>query len=128
MADIDDTIDVHCVDDFLPTMPTVRGRVALAQRLTRRLTTRRGQIPYWPEFGYDIRDALLSKKDPQRIESDVEDECGKDEQIEAVKATLTMVGTSGDLLIQGSDADGPFEFTMPIKDAVISLGALLENG
>jgi hypothetical protein len=127
MADIDDTIDLYCVDDFLPTMPAVSGRVALAQRLCRRLTTRRGQIPWWPEFGYDIRNALLSKQDPQRIAAEVEAECEKDEQVLDVRAKVTIEGTSATLLLFVADADGPFEFTLTISQAAVQLSGLLET-
>jgi hypothetical protein len=126
MADIDSTIDLYGVEDFLPTMPAVSGRVALAQRLARRLTMKRGQFPWWPNDGYDIRNALLSKREPHRIAADVEEECEKDEQVEAVKATLTVEGTNATLRLLVADADGPYEFTMTISEAKVSLGPLLE--
>src|SRR5689334_4803755 len=126
MADIDDTIDLHCVEDFLPTMPAVSGRVALAQRVARRLTTRRGQIPYWPEFGYDVREALLSKRDPKRIASDIEAECEKDEQVEKAQADVNIVGTECTIALTIADANGPFEFTLTIGQARVVLSDLLE--
>lgn len=124
---IDDTIDVHCTDDFLATMPSVRGRTALAQRLLRRLTTPRGRFIYWPDFGYDVRTALLSKKSPDQIGSDVEAECLKDEQVEQVTATVSIDGTSADIQLAVTDADGEFEFTLTIGQAATTLSDLLET-
>lgn len=123
---VDATIDVHCTDDCLPTMPTVRGRLALAQRLLRRLTTPRGRFVYWPDFGYDVRTALLSKKTPDQIGSDVEAECLKDEQVEQVTATVTINGTGASIRLAVADADGEFEFTLTIDQARATLSELLE--
>lgn len=123
---IDDTIDVHCDTDFLPTMPSVRGRLALAQRLLRRLTTPRGRFIYWPDFGYDVRTALLSKKSPDQIASDVEAECLKDEQVEHITATVVTGGASAEIRLAVADADGEFEFTMSIDQARATLSDLLE--
>lgn len=127
MSDLNDTIDVHCVDDFLPSMPAVSGHVALAQRLARRLTTPRGRLPYWPEFGYDLRQVLLSKRSPHVVAAAVEAECLKDEQVESVEATLSVVGTAMILVLAVADAGGPFEFTLTITEAAATLSDLLET-
>lgn len=123
---IDDTTDVHCTDDFLPTMPVVRGRVALAHRLVRRLTTPRGRFVYWPDFGYDVRTALLSKKPPDQIGSAIEAECLKDEQVEHVAATVVLDGAAARIRLAVVDADGEFEFTLTIDQARATLSDLLE--
>lgn len=123
---LDATIDVYCIDDFLPTMPAIRGREALMHRLARRLTTPRGRFIYWPDFGYDIRTALLSKKTPDQIANDVEAECLKDEQVEQVVATVSIDGTAAVIRLAVADADGPFEFTLTITEARATLSDLLE--
>lgn len=127
MPDLDSTIDVHCLDDFLPTMPTIRGREALLQRLYRRLTTPRGRFFPWPDFGFDVRAALLSKMSPSRIATEVQAECLKDEQVFQVEAVVNMTGNAATLQVSVMDDDGPFQFTMTIDEARVQLNDLLES-
>lgn len=128
MADIDDTIDVHCLDDFLPTMPSVSGRTALVHRLVRRLTTKTGRFPFWKDFGFDLRDALLSKASPGFITSQVQIECLKDEQVATCSARLQETGRGAfKLTISLTDASGPFEFTMDIHTATQELNVKIQE-
>jgi hypothetical protein len=129
MADIDSTIDVHGLGDFLPTMPAVAGREALVQRLVRRLTTPRGRFIFWPNFGWDVREALLSKAQPSVVATNVQLECEKDEQVESCVAEVTRDAAGNNFLkVTVTDADGPFEFTMTISQAGQFLNARLSEG
>ncbi len=123
MADIDATTDVYCIDDFDPTMPTVSGRVALVQRLARRLQTPTGKFPFWdPDDGFDVLQVLLSKASPGFITSQVQIQCLKDEQVETCSATLILTAPNTyKLTVAVTDADGPFTFTMDISTAKESL-------
>lgn len=131
MADIDSTVDLHCVTDFLPHMPTVSGRTALAHRLARRLTTPRGRFPFWPDFGTDLRQYLLTKASPSQIAAAAEAECMKDEQTESVEVTvsqLDLVKRDLSIDISVTDAAGPFAFTLTITDAAATLVGLQASG
>jgi len=126
MADltkIEGTIDVFCVEDFLPDMPPVSGRTACAHRLARRLTTSRGRFPWWPNFGTDLRQYLLGKATPQAIASAAESECLKDEQVDSVRvrAEVQNSGRRIHLAIEVTDAEGPYVFTLTITDAAATL-------
>lgn len=129
MADltkIDGTVDLFCVADFLPDMPTVSGRTALAHRLARRLQTPRGRFPWWPTFGTDLRAFLLSKTTPSTVASAAESECLKDEQVDSVevKAEFLSAGRTLHLTINVTDAAGPFVFTLTIDEAIATLSKL----
>lgn len=126
---INGTTDVWCVDDFKSTMPMVFGREALAQRLMRRLTTRPGQLPFWPNDGLDVRDYLLSKANISNIPGAVEAECLKDEQVEdvSVQSSISDDGRSLTLRILIEDAQGPFTFTMTVDDAQTRLVELINS-
>lgn len=129
MADltkIEGTVDIDCVDDLKPHMPSVSGRLALAQRLARRLTTPRGRLPFWPNFGTDLRQFLLSKTRSEQISAAAEDECVKDEQVESVTIQTEILrdGRELNLTIFVTDAEGPFRFTLEIADAKANLLAL----
>lgn len=123
LSDISATVDIYCIDDFLPDMPVVTGRTALAHRLARRLQTPRGRFPWWPNFGTDLRQYLLSKAKPTAIASAAEAECLKDEQVEDVTCFVEVLngGRSMRVVIQITDADGPFVFTLEISQAAETL-------
>lgn len=126
MADltkIDGTTDISCVQDFLPDMPVVSGRTALAHRLARRLQTPRGRFPFWPNFGTDLRAFLLTKASATSIASAAESECLKDEQVDSVtaKAEFLNFGRALHLTLLVTDAAGPFVFTLTIDEAIATL-------
>ncbi len=123
MADIDATIDVDCDEDFKPDMPSVSGRVALGQRLKRRLTTKTGRWPFAnPDDGFDLLEMLLSKASTGWIADQVQIQCLKDEQVESALAAIETTGSNSYFLrVALRDADGPFEFTMAINVATQEL-------
>jgi hypothetical protein len=115
---LEETIDIDCVDDFKAHMPTVSGRVALMQRLARRLSTPRGKLPFWPNFGTDMSQFLLSKVPDARISNAARTECLKDEQVEDCTVVVEHPdSTSLRLVITVLAGDGPFTFTMTISEA-----------
>jgi len=129
MADltkIDGTVGLFCVSDFKPDMPRVSGRQALACRLSVRLQTVRGRFPWWPTFGTDLRQFLLSKTSASVVASAAESECLKDEQVEnvEVKAEFLNNGRALHLTLNVTDAAGPFVFTLTIDEAIATLSAL----
>ena len=123
LSNIDGTVDLFCVEDFRPEMPTVSGRVALAHRLARRLQTPRGRFIFWPNFGTDLRAFLLTKTPALVIASAAEAECSKDEQVQSVSvnAEVQLGGRQLHLVILVTDAAGPFQFTLTIDEAVATL-------
>jgi hypothetical protein len=124
MSTLDNTIDTHCAGDFLPHMPQVRGITALAQRLLRRFQTPRGRFFAWPDFGTDLREFLLANVPADRVATAAASEALKDEQIESVDASATYEGRAVRLVLTVTTAEGPFDFTMTISEAVVSLIAL----
>ena len=128
LSKIEGTVDIFCVEDMRPDMPQVSGRTACAHRLARRLTTPRGRFPWWPKFGSDLRQYLLSKATPEAIASAAESECLKDEQVDSVKvrAEVQDSGRRIHLVIEVTDAAGPYVFTLTITDAAANL-IILQN-
>lgn len=126
---INGTTDVDCLEDFKANMPIVRGRRALVQRLARRLITPRGKLPYWPNYGTDLRQFLLSKVGPGAIAQAAHKECMKDEQVEncSVRPDVTDSGRMIVLDIEVEDATGPFSFTLSITEAALNLVRLQEQ-
>jgi len=113
--------------DMQAHAPHVTGIKAVAQRLRRRLTTRRGTFPWWPNYGTDIRQYLLSKTPAWRIAKDVEIELVKDEQVLAVGVGVEFLdnGRRIRLVIAVACSEvRDFRFTMDITQAAGQLVAL----
>jgi hypothetical protein len=125
---IENTTDVHCDGDFLPHMPEVSGRVALAQRLLRRLSTRQGALPYWADQkSLDLRDYLLSAHPPERISREVSAVCLDDEQVEQGSTEASVLGQQVTTELQIVDAAGPFRLTLTASDAAVNLVRLQQE-
>lgn len=118
---LSETIDIDCVSDIKPHLPTASGRLALAQALARRLQTPRGKAPWWPNYGTDVQQFVLAKVRPSIISAAVRAECLKDERVESVDLTVSVDGNATRLDIQVTDAEGPFTFTLSITEAAASL-------
>lgn len=123
LTKIENTTDVWCLDDFLPHMPEIRGRTALAHRLARRWTCPRGRIPWLPNHGTDLRQFMLTHASPSAIAQAAKAEALKDEQVEDIQIAVEVLdsGRQLELRPEVTDADGPFTFTLTITEATLTL-------
>lgn len=129
MGSLAQTVDLDLDADMQPHAPVVTGTLAVARRLRRRLTTRRGTFPWWPQFGTDLRQYLLSKTPAWRIAKDAEFELLKDEQVDAVAIGLELLDNGRRIRLVIAVACSSvknFRFTMDITQAAGSLVALQE--
>lgn len=126
LTDISNTVGIWSLGDFHPDMSTVSGETALIHRLIVRLQTPRGRFKWWPNFGTDIAQFLLSKATPQQIASAAQSECLKDEQARDAKASVivTDAGRKITLTIQIVATTGPFVFTLAVTQAATDLISL----
>lgn len=123
LSKISATVGLWSLGDFKPDMPTVRGATALIHRLCVRLSTPRGRFPFWPDFGTDLAQFLLSKTTPQQIASDAQAECLKDEQVSQANVAVTVSdrGRKINLSIRIVTSTGPWAFTLDVTDARLTL-------
>lgn len=123
LTDISATTGIWCLTDFRPEMTVVSGRTKLLQRLVVRLQTARGRFPWWPNFGTDLRQFLLTKARASAIAAAAEAECLKDEQVDDVqaRAEIQLEGKEIRLGLTVLDAEGPFSFTLQIEQAKLTL-------
>lgn len=129
MATLDETVDLDLDGDMQPHAPTVSGTMAVARRLRRRWTTRGGTHPWWPQFGTDLRQYLLSKTPAWRIAKDAEFEALKDEQVDAISMLVEILDSGRRIRMRGivvCSAIRNFRFTMDITEAAGTLVALQE--
>jgi hypothetical protein len=122
-TDISQTKGFWSLGDFRPTMPLVSGRTALIHRLCVRWQTPRGRFPWWPNFGTDLTQYLLSKTSPSAIAAAAEAEGRKDEQVERIQVTAATEdsGRRIRLSVVVVDSAGPFRFTLTVDQAALTL-------
>lgn len=126
---LNQTRDLHLDMDMTFEAYEVSGVRALAERLLRRITTSKGMFEWWPNDGYDARDALLSKIPPWKIKAAIENECMKDEQVVSIVATVTVSadGRTMTVLLNVTTEQGDYDFTMGITQAAATLIALQKS-
>lgn len=121
------TLD-ETVDFTLETMfPTVVGLEALGLRLARRLETPRGWFEGHPDDGTDLRQYLLDHATPSEIAAAAVAECRKDEQVEYVRATVTVLDEGKRIqlaLAVLATSGGSAVFTLTATAAAVSLVSL----
>lgn len=114
-------LDLAASFDLDPGMQEAKTpRQILAQAIVRRLITPRGFVIDDPLYGYDVRSFLSddrSQKQLRLMKSQVEQELLKDERILQAIATVTFFQTTLNIVIQITDADGPFPLILNV-DAV----------
>lgn len=129
MGLLDVTRDLALEADMAPHAPEVVGTRAVAQRLRRRLVTRRGTWPWWPTFGTDLRQFLLSKVPAWRIAKAAEAELAQDEQVQGVVVQAEVLDGGRRIrlriFVKSSEVRN-FNFTMDITEAAATLLALQE--
>ncbi len=130
MGTLAQTRDLALDGDMQPHAPDAVGTMAVAQRIRRRLTTRRGTHPWWRSYGTDLRQYLLSKVSPWRIAQDAKDEILKDEQVQECSVAVQLLDGARRIrlfITVVSSAVRSFRFTMDITQAAGSLVALQES-
>ena len=115
--------DFLCVEDIDPNLTVVSGRTCLAQALTRRLMCQRGQLFYDENYGTDVRQFVNSVSRDSVVSQAVENECLKDERVQAVTCTVTRSndGETFELSLQITDLDGEFPLTVAVSSLTVEL-------
>jgi len=91
--DLDYGTDISCTDDLNPNLTLVEGTAALAQALQRRLSTPRGRLYRYPDYGYDLRHRVAIEESTSETQRGIEAECLKDERAREARATVVLVDT-----------------------------------
>ncbi len=121
----DANVSVWLEADFLREMPAVTGRLAVALRLLRRLSTPRGLFPWWPNEGLNVAKYLNSKTPTWVMRAEIKAECLRDEEVEDVGVIPTIIKSSvGNLVnleISVVTKDDRFDFIMTATEASANL-------
>ena len=130
MADLGS--DFYCVSDLDPSMRVVSGREGLAQALARRLGSPPESLFYDRPYVFDLEELLRGAHTPFAIQQKVQNEMLADERVQEVRTEVTQKqagdeGISADqigsfeVLVEATDSDGPFKFTIDVSAAGIDV-------
>lgn len=111
--------------DIDPSLSTVKGRRATAERIARRWYDLAGSLWYDRDYGKGLEAYLNAAIPESDIAGQLEDEALKDEQIEDCAVTVTRTGESLRILGRLVDANGPFDFTVEVSR--LNARVLMEN-
>lgn len=111
-------LDVSTFPGLDVTGRNLTGSRVVAEACLRRLITPRSALRYDPDYGYDLRDLLnddVTDADLRRHALSAELELEKDERIDTVSVTLTLVGFNLTVAISGTLSNAAsFDLTLAI--------------
>jgi phage baseplate assembly protein W len=119
-------IDTSSFPDLDPSFSALTDQRVVAEALTRRLTTPRGALPFYPDYGTDVRGWLNESVTQARLSEwrrAVQRECEKDERVASADASLAYNQQSQTLSISvaGTTADGPFALVLSVTSVTVTL-------
>jgi hypothetical protein len=104
--------------DLSASLSEQYGRLALADAIVRRLTTERGGLPDYPQYGFDVSSLIGTIIEPSSVAQRVLAQVRAEEEVS--RASLD-IETSADnstinLKLQIVSGDGPFPLTISVSD------------
>jgi hypothetical protein len=126
-----DTDGVLDVTDTLDEVPA-NSPVGISQALARRYQTPRGTLPTDLTYGRDVRAYInrgMTLADVREIEGELRGEALKDDRIDEVQVTVTLVGLSElriNVLVTPADpvTGGPFSLTLAATPSSVLVEAI----
>lgn len=115
--------------DLDPSLSLQSGERALGDAILRRLTTPRGGLPDYPEYGFDVSSLIGRTLTPNAIAQRVLEQVRAEEEVEDASLDISTSddGTAVTLKIKVLSAEGPFELTLAI-DEVGEVAIIPEEG
>lgn len=116
---------MSCITDLSGDGRLVSGNIVIAEAIARRLSTPRGRLIGYPDYGFDISqyiNADMSPRDIASLRSSIEAECLKDERVSEaeVSAVLDSVGVLT-LTIKLVANDTELTLVLSVSDVTIDL-------
>lgn len=118
--------DVLCFPDLDGTFTVVGDGRVLSEALARRLSTPRGSLPFYPDYGFDVRAFLnesMSADDIYRFKAGVERECEADERVLSADASVSFEANASRLRLSVivTTASGEYRFTLLVTQLTAEL-------
>lgn len=127
MTTIATPVDADGVVDLDPAFRLVSGRLALAQAIARRITTRAGllaRIGDDPAYGIDVRESLGADTDDRTafaIAAEVQAEVMRDERVRGADVSAALADGVVILTILLADAIGPFRLVLAVSAVTVEI-------
>lgn len=129
MTTIATPVDADGVVDLDPAFGLVSGRLALAQAIARRITTRAGllaRIGDDPAYGIDVRESLGADTDTDdrtafAIAAEVQAEVMRDERVRGADVSAALADGVVILTILLADAIGPFRLVLAVSAVTVEI-------
>lgn len=123
---IDYGTDISTFSDLDPSFAPIVGKRVLAEAIARRLSTRRGGLPYDLNYGTDVRSWLnesMSTDAASRCAQACEAEASKDERVYSADAQVTFELATSRLTIRMSvqSGEGPFALVLSVSAVSVEL-------
>lgn len=109
-------------DDLDPALTMQTDRRALADAIIRRLTTARGGLPDYPQYGFDVSSLIGSVVTPNAVAQRVLEQVRAEEEVEEASCDVTQStdGTTLTITIKVVSSVGPFDLTIDVNDLEFS--------
>lgn len=102
--------------DLDPSLREVRGRVALAEAVFRRLTTPNGSLPDFPDYGYDVTELIGTSFNQSQVQQQVETQVLLEEEVDDVAAEVVLEDETVIISVAIDDGNGPFDLTISVDE------------
>lgn len=116
--------DLACTLDLDPGMAEVDGITTLAQAIYRRITTQRGGLIDWPDYGFDATSLIddgMTDRQIAVIMSSMDSEIMKDERVLRSTTTGTFANQKLTASTLVTTATGPFRLVLSISSVSVEL-------
>lgn len=114
--------DISGITDVDASLSTVGGRLALAQRCLRRLSTKRGSLIGSPLYGFDLQSCIGSMMPVSVVNQRVGEQILLEPEVEDASVASTFDAVTGELVVEIEvvDADGPFDLTLTATNLTLT--------
>ena len=116
--------DVSCLPDGLRTGRIVSGRRLVAESIARKLSTRPGECPGSPLWGFYLPGrvgAVESKSELAALQGRVRSAIMEDERIDAANVAVTRIEDGFDVRVDARTSDGPFKLVLKVSDVSVEV-------
>lgn len=125
--------DVSIFPDLDPGFTPLTGPRVVAQAIARRLSTPRGSLAFYPDYGIDVRDWVnetITRDRLAQFRRMIEAEIVRDERVLSGSASLAFNTQTSDLQIAVTitTADGPFSLVLGVTAVTVSLLSVSTSG
>ena len=125
--------DIAVFPDLDTSFTAMTGPRVVAEAVARRLSTPRGSLPFYPEYGIDVRDWVnetITRDRLAQFRRELEAEVVKDERIDDATGSIAFNPQTGEMRIavNVTTAAGPFALVLGVTQVTVSVLSVSSSG